>query len=44
MEATGDPEAMQSVRRRPATSSLEGEVTADRGFRRLLQPTSEGAS
>src|SRR5204862_1124230 len=30
-EATGDPKAVQSVRRRPATSSVRGEVAAVRG-------------
>ena len=43
-EATGDPEAaVQSVRRRAATSFLRGEATAVRGPLRLSQPPSEGA-
>jgi hypothetical protein len=36
--------AVQSVRRRAATSSLRDEATAARGLRRLSRPPSEGAS
>jgi hypothetical protein len=43
-EATGHPGAVRGVCRRPAISSLRGEVSAADGLRRLLQPSSEGAS